>query len=127
MLPKRYRLRRSADLERVRQQGQSWRHPLVILLVIRNAQAVSRFGFIASRRVGKATVRNRARRLLREALRCHLNEIKPGWNCLLIALQPITQATGAEVEAAVLQLLTRANLLTSAVETSAPGAPSPGR
>lgn len=125
MLPKRFRLRRSADLERVRQQGQSWRHPLVILLVITNAETVSRFGFIASRRVGKATVRNRARRLLREALRCHLDEIRPGWDCLFIARPPIAQATFAEVEAAILQLLTRANLLASSAATPALDAPAP--
>ena len=122
MLPKRFRLRHSADLERVRQQGQNWRHPLVILLVITNAHSVSRFGLIASRRVGKATVRNRARRLLREALRGHLDEIRPGWDCLFIARPPIAQATFAEVEAAVLQLLARANLLTSTTEKPAPGA-----
>jgi len=126
VLPKRYRLRHSADLERVRQQGQSWRHPLVILLVITNAHSVSRFGLIASRRVGKATVRNRARRLLRETLRCHVDEIKPGWDCLFIARPPIAQATFAQVEAAVLQLLARANLLISAKETPAPQAPAPG-
>lgn len=111
MLQQQHRLRCSADLERVRQKGQSWRHPLVILLVDANEYGVSRFGFLASRRVGKAVMRNRAKRLLREAVRRHQNEIVTGWDCLFIARTRTSEATSAEVEAAVLQLLARAHLL----------------
>jgi len=105
------RLRRAADLERVRRQGRSWRHPLAVLLVLPNAETVSRFGFIASRHVGNAVVRNRAKRLLREVIRLHLAEIKPGWDCLFIVRPHLPQSSLAEVETAVLQLLRRAQLL----------------
>jgi ribonuclease P protein component len=111
MLQQRYRLRRSADLERVRQKGRSWRHALVILLVAANDYGISRFGFLASRRVGKAVMRNRAKRLLREAVRRHQNEVVTGWDCLFIARTRTSEATLDEVEAAVLQLLARAHLL----------------
>jgi ribonuclease P protein component len=111
MLPKRYRLRRSADLEKVRQSGRSWRHPLAILAVGENGLDVSRFAFIASRRVGNAVQRNRAKRLLREAVHQHLPEIKPGWDCIFIARAPLPQAAFADVDTAVHQLLRRAKLL----------------
>lgn len=111
MLQSRHRLRRSADLERVRQQGHSWHHPLAVLLVQKNTENVSRFAFLASRRAGKAVHRNRAKRLLREAVRCHLSEIQPGWDCLFIARASTAQATFVQVETAVLQLLGRAHLL----------------
>ncbi len=111
MLQSSHRLRRPADVERVRREGHSWRHPLVILLVHANSLDTSRFAFIASRRVGKAVRRNRARRLLRESVRLHLNEIQPGWDCVLIARSALPQASYAEVETAVLQLLARAKLL----------------
>lgn len=110
MLQPLHRLRRSADLEQIRQQGDSWRHPLAILLVQKNTVENSRFAFLASRRVGKAVHRNRAKRLLREVVRCHLPEIEPGWDCLLIARIATTRATFAQVEMAVLQLLDRAHL-----------------
>ena len=114
MLPKRYRLRHAADIQHVQQYGQSWRHPLLILLVIANDAPLSRFGFLASRRVGTAVARNRAKRLLREAVRRHLAEIPPGWDLLLIARRQAATATFDEVETAVLQLFLQAQLLSEA-------------
>lgn len=111
MLPRHHRLRYSADLGQVREHGRRWRHPLIILLAKENEQDGSRFSFLASRRVGKAVVRNRAKRLMREAIRLHLDEIEGGWDCLLISRAKTPTATFSEVETAVLQLLSRARLL----------------
>ncbi len=111
MLPEPYRLRRGIDVQRVQRQGRSWRHPLVILLVLANSQPVSRFAVVASRRVGGAVARNRVRRRLREAVRGQLSSILPGWDCVLIARQSLPQASFLELETAVLHLLARAQLL----------------
>ena len=111
MLQLHYRLRRSADLKRVRQEGRSRRHPLVVLIAYPNELDVSRFAFIASRRVGNAVQRNRSRRLLREAVRGHLMEIEQGYDCVFIARHEIVGASYWEVETAVLSLLTRLHLL----------------
>jgi ribonuclease P protein component len=111
MLPSRYRLRRLADLERVRQASCVWRHPLTILFIQANELETSRFAFVASRRVGKAVSRNRARRLLREAIRRHLPEIESGWDMLFVARENTVAASFFEVETAVLSLLSRADLL----------------
>ena len=117
MLPQPHRLKRSADVSLVRRYGSSWRHPLCILLSKQGGGAVSRFAFIASKRVGKAVLRNRVKRLLREAVRLHLNEIQPGWDCVWIARPQLSQASFAEVETAVLHLLAQAKLLTGAART----------
>lgn len=125
MLAKRYRLRRSADVQRVRREGRRWRHPLAILLVLpaegnmnridEDAQvdhvSDSRFAFTASRRVGTAVARNRAKRMLREAVRVHIDGVEPGWDCLFIARDETAHASYREVEEAVGRLLTRAHLI----------------
>lgn len=117
MLPHPHRLRHAADLKLVQQQGRSWRHPLCILVVKRGGAEASRFAFVASRRVGKAVVRNRVRRYLREAVRLHLGQIQPGWDCVWIARPLLPEATFAEVETAVLQLLARSELIPAARRT----------
>ncbi len=111
MLQSQYRLRRSADLRRVREEGRSRRHPLVVLIIQPNHLVVSRFAFVASRRMGNAVQRNRARRLLREVIRRHLADIEPGWDCVLIARQAMHGAAYGDVETAVSSLLTRLQLL----------------
>jgi ribonuclease P protein component len=111
VLPIQHRLKRASDVTLVKQQGQSWRHPLVVLLIRVNEQEISRFGFVASRAVGNAVARNRAKRLLREAVRFHLPQVAAGWDCLFIARNRLPQASLIEVNTAVSQLLTRTNLL----------------
>jgi len=111
MLSQRFRLRHSADLQRVRQFGRVWRHPLVVLLAQTNDLAVSRFAFVAGRRVGNAVVRNHCKRLMREVVRHQLVQVETGWDCMFIARRPEAAASYAEMETAVSQLLARANLL----------------
>ncbi len=108
---RRYRLRSKDRFQQVRRQGRSYKHRLVILVTLPNDLPYSRFGFTASRRIGNAVKRNRARRLMREAVRLRLGDIKPGWDAVFIARKPIVDATFHEVQAACEALLAQADLL----------------
>jgi ribonuclease P protein component len=110
-MQRRYRLQRSADFELLRKHGRRWKHPLVLLIAYQTNLPVSRFAFSASRRVGKAVARNRAKRLLREAVRRHLTTISSGWDCLFVVRAATVEAGFTEVEEAVVQLLGRANVI----------------
>jgi len=111
MLPKPYRLRRSADIRHVRHHGRRWHHPLLLLFTVANNQDTSRFAISVSKRVGNAVVRNRARRRVREALRSRLSQLNPGWDCLFIVRDRLPAASYSEIENAVCQLLTQAGIL----------------
>ncbi len=111
-----HRLRRQADFQRVRQGGRSWAHPLVVLNANPNGLDYSRVGLLASHRVGGAVKRNRARRLLREAVRRHMPEIKPGWDLVLVARPALALQKQQPVEEALLQLLRKASLLDETVK-----------
>lgn len=108
------RLTYDADFRRVRAQGKSWAHPFAILCALPNALPHNRYGFSVSKRLGGAVVRNRVKRLLREAVRTTPKEVGPlvsGFDVILIARPPIVGHTYAEVREVVRTLLRRAKLL----------------
>jgi len=95
----------------VRREGRSWTHPLLVLCALPNDLEYSRFGFSVSHWVGKAVVRNRAKRLMREVTRLRQGDIKEGWDLVFIARNPIREANFKQVDQAIEQLLRRAGLL----------------
>jgi ribonuclease P protein component len=107
----RYRLRARAEFERVRREGRSWSHRLLVLVACRNELQVTRVGMTASRGVGGAVERNRAKRLMREAWRRCAAHSVPGWDALLIARSAIAQVKMQEVAAALESLLRQAGLV----------------
>ena len=113
-MKKRFRLRKNSDFQRVYEKGRSWAHPLLVLYALRNDLGYSRFGFSVSKRVGGAVVRNRARRLMREAIRFRQAMIADGWDVIIIARQPVREVNFHQVDRAVEQLLRRARLLKAA-------------
>jgi ribonuclease P protein component len=108
-----FRLTRSTDIKRVRRYGKSYAHPLVVLYTISSSEPVSRVGVAAGRWVGGAVERNRAKRLLREAIRGLYSQILPGNDLLLIARTPLPSASYLQTQTAVVKLLRRAKLISS--------------
>ncbi len=104
------RVRRTADVRRVYAEGQSWAHPLLVLVARPNQLGRTRIGVTASRKIGNAVERNRARRLLREAARHLYDHIQPGWDIMLIARPGIRRVKEPHVEQALAGLLRRAGL-----------------
>ena len=121
MLPAANRLRRSADITAVRQQGQRWHTPWATLYVLPNQRETSRFAFVAGRRVGKAVQRNRVKRLWREATRQHLQQMAVGWDCLLVAKDKAVEADYDQLLAAATQLFLRAHLISPPAEQRVAG------
>lgn len=106
-----FRLTRSTDFKRVRRCGKSYAHPLLVLVALPNHGLRTRFAVSASRTVGGAVQRNRAKRMLREALRPLLPQIQPGWDVILLSRAPIVQAPLAKVQEGLQSCLRRANLI----------------
>jgi ribonuclease P protein component len=74
-----------------------------------NGLLLSRCGFSVGKNVGKAVVRNRVKRLLREITRLTL--IKPGWDFVLIARSNSAVAQFDDLNEVVVSLLSRARIL----------------
>ncbi len=79
-----------------------------------NGGKTVRCGFITGKKIGNAVKRNRARRLLQEAIRYRLPFVKPGWDIVWIARHSIVEADIDEVAKAVDELLSRSRLFAQA-------------
>lgn len=77
----------------------------------RNGDDLVRCGFITGKKIGKAVQRNRARRLIREAVRKRLPDFGSGWDLVWIARAPIVGATYEAVREAVDDLLRRSRIV----------------
>jgi len=88
MLPKENRLTDDYDFRRVKRLGKSYHCPFFKLsLAPRKIAGPSRFGFVISTKIDKrATVRNRIKRLLREAMRERLEKIPDGFDLVVMPL-----------------------------------------
>lgn len=102
---RRHRLVQSGRFQRVHREGRSWVHPLLVLRALGNDLPHSRFGFVVGKRVGKAVLRNRVKRLMREAVRLRIGQIPPGLDIVLIARAPVVRATFQDIGKALDSLL----------------------
>ena len=112
-MQRRFRLSRSEDFKRVRRTGKSYAHPLVVLVAQASEKPSHpiRIGVAAGKAAGTAVQRNRAKRLLREAMRPLLPSLASGWDLILIARPALVTATLKDTRLALTSLLQRAQLL----------------
>ena len=107
-----HRLRKPSEFERVRRGGRTWGNALVVLHALRRAGAgePTRCGFAVSRRVGKAAVRNKVRRRLREIVRRALPSLAGGWDLVLVARPAAARACYSAIHSAIDDLVRRSRL-----------------
>ncbi len=110
-MDRRFRLTSSSEVKRVRRAGKSYAHPLAVLVACRSGGPTTRCAVTATRTIGSAVARNRAKRRLREALRQWIGHAAPGWDLVLIARPPALTAEWADVLTAVERLLLRAHVI----------------
>ena len=96
--PKRYRILRTSDFRKAYTQGSRIAGPYFAafcLRIPRGEEEGPRLGFTVPRAFGKAVMRNRAKRRLREAIRVRMQDIQPHWD---IVINPRRAALKAPVE-----------------------------
>lgn len=118
------RLRCRSDFQRLYDRGRSLRGEGMVLIFGPNGRTETRRGFVASRKVGAAVVRNRMKRLLREAYR----QIRPtirleGLDLVLIARSGLRGAKIGDAVEELTALCKRAGLWSG----GSPPVEGPGR
>lgn len=101
------RIRRRPDFQQVYDRGFKigGRYSTVFLLPHAAGSAPSRLGIAATKKLGGAVVRNRAKRLIREVFR--RNKIAPGFDVVVIPKRSLLDATLTVLEADYRDLVER--------------------
>ncbi len=85
MLPKENRLKNTKDIERVFNNGKGFREGFLFLKLTNNNLSASRFAFIISKKsVGKATHRNKIKRILRNVVQQESPRITTGFDAVVV-------------------------------------------
>ena len=103
------RVRKRGDFVRIQQQGRRVSGRFVTLLILANDGTAPRLGLIASRKLGSAVARNRAKRRLRDLFRRHRGELGSGAAVDIVAIprRELIAAPFADVEADFLTTIRR--------------------
>ena len=86
-------LKKNRDFKQVYTQGNSVATTYLVLYFLPNNRHVNRYGFSISKKIGKAVLRNKLRRRLKEIIRQEEkeNSIKQGYDLIFIARKPVVK------------------------------------
>ena len=84
---------------------------LMVLYARKNRTDTNRVGITVSKKLGKAHIRNRVRRRLREVYRLNEAQFQPGWDIVVVARQRCITCDFGELTKAYLSLAKKAGIL----------------
>ena len=85
--------------------------PYLVLYARKNREGINRVGITVSKKLGKAHIRNRIRRRLREVYRLNEDKFLPGWDIVLVGRGKALDADFAAIMNSFLSLAKKAGIL----------------
>ena len=92
-------------------QTNGFASPYMVLYARKNRTGTNRVGITVSKKLGKAHIRNRIRRRLREVYRLNEEAFQPGWDIVLVARSRALNAPFSQLNASCLSLAAKAGIL----------------
>lgn len=109
-------LKKNFQFRYVYNRGRSIANRHLVMYVVKNGAQGNKLGISVSKKVGKSVVRSHVTRLIRESYRNMEEEIRPGYDIVVIARVICKDATYLEVSASLRHLLKKHQLLLSPQE-----------
>jgi len=103
-------IKRNNEFRRIYALGKSAATGNIALYCKRNRRGCSQLGITVSTKVGKAVIRNRVRRRLREIYRLHEASIARGYDLVIVARVKSPYATYKQLERDFLRLVDKLGL-----------------
>ena len=104
-------LKQNHVFRRLYAKGKSAVNPCLALYCRKNNLGYNRLGLTVGVKLGKAVVRNRTRRRIREAYRIHEDRFLPGYDLVVVARVRAGHSRYREVERSLLSLADKLGLL----------------
>ena len=104
-------LKKDSDFRKVYKHGKSFANRYLVMYILNNKSEDSRIGISVSKKVGKATIRNKVRRRIKEAYRLNIDEnIKNGYDIVFIARVAIKDADYIDIEKSMKHLIRKSDM-----------------
>ena len=107
-------LRRKEDFSAIYNRGKSIGERYIVLFYRKNNLGYTRKAFLASKKVGNAVTRNRARRLMKESVRQLEGRFPKGYDYIFIARNTIAGSKCADVQKSIESAFKRTGLVKEA-------------
>ncbi|MGM0446055.1 MAG: ribonuclease P protein component [Bacillota bacterium] len=104
-------LKQKKDFQKVFNLGKSTASKYLVLYWNPNKLNNNRYGFSISKRIGKAVVRNKLKRRLKEIIRTRLNNTACGYDIIIIARRPVNSLGFSEIKDDLKNLYKKAGLI----------------
>lgn len=95
-------LKKNYEFRRLYRKGKTVVTPYLVVYSIKTGRGANRVGYTVSTKLGKAVVRNRARRRLREVYRLNSDKLISGVDMVIVARSACVTADFAKIEKAFL-------------------------
>jgi len=111
-------LKKNYEFHRLYSKGRSAATPYLVVYVRKTKRQHNRIGFTVSTKLGKAVVRNRVRRRLREIYRLNEERILPGSELVVVARVRAVCASYQQLENAFVSACRKLDILRERDETT---------
>lgn len=85
-------LRGNGEFNKVYSKGRSFANREMVIYVLEDETLKGKAGFAAGKKLGCAVIRNRVKRILREAYRLNQHSLKPGYAIILVGRKNLVNA-----------------------------------
>ncbi|PRX31860.1 ribonuclease P protein component [Orenia metallireducens] len=105
------KLKKTYEFKKVYKYGKSIADRYIVLYVLHNSSSERKVGYSVSKKIGKAVVRNRIKRVFREAYRHNKDKLITGIDIVLIARKPIVDTSYQQIDKSLNHLFKKAKII----------------
>lgn len=113
-MQEKFRLKKNYQFNYIFRHGKSASAGNIVLVYSKNNSGRLKVGFSVGKKIGKATVRNKVKRRLKECFRKEIPLADTGYNYIFIPRESIVSDSFADIQKTVRKLLQKAGLTKAA-------------